>query len=76
MLKAESVSEYIERLSALPPKERLEAFRAIQDPETRRLIIDGLPPKVHSEMLGEELVQNLNRNAREFWRRYKPDQAA
>jgi 2-keto-4-pentenoate hydratase len=62
MPKAESASQYIERLSALPPRKRLEEFRAIQDPAVRRQVAEGLPPKLHAEMLGESAVENLNRN--------------
>ena len=77
MPKAESLSQYIERLSALPPRKRLEEFRAILDPEIRRQVAKALPPQLHSEMLGESLLENLNRNVRDkAIRRRKPSQAA
>lgn len=63
MPKAESAKKYIEQLSALPPRKRLEAFRAIEDPEVRRLVDEGLPGHLHAEMLGESAVESLNRNA-------------
>src|ERR1035437_5198537 len=49
MLKAESPSQYIEQLSALPPRRRLEEFRAIPDPVVRRQVAEGLPPELHGE---------------------------
>ena len=76
MLKAESPSQYIERLSALPPRKRLEAFRAIQDPVVRRKVAEGLPPKFHGEMLAESAAENLNRNVRNRLGRQNPSQAA
>ena len=79
MLKAESVRRYVEQLSALPPRERLEVYRTIQDPELRRQVVEGLPPKLHAEMLGESAVESLNRNVlQEIARRkgHKPDRAA
>jgi len=36
MPQDESLKQCIDRLSALPPRERLEAFREIQDPALRR----------------------------------------
>lgn len=65
MPKAELANQYIERLSALPPRKRLEAFRAISDPEVRRLVDEGLPPKLQAEMLAESGLENLNRNVLE-----------
>ena len=62
MLKAESVRRYTERLSALPPRERLEEFRAIQDPAERRQVAKALPPDLHAELLDESMLENLNRN--------------
>jgi hypothetical protein len=62
MQQAESASQYIERLSALPPKERLEEFRAIADPALRRQVAKGLPGELHSEILDEAMLQGLNRN--------------
>ena len=57
---AESLSQYIEQLSALPPRERMEAFRAIPDPAVRRRVARELPPQVFSEILGESMLENLN----------------
>ncbi len=62
MEKAGSLKAYIERLSALPPQERLEAWRAIPDEELRDQVARALPGKVHAEMLAQELGENLNRN--------------
>ena len=76
MLKAESLSQYIERLSALPPRKRLEAYRTIEDPAMRRQVVESLPPKLHAEMLGESAVESLNRNVRESLARRKPTKAA
>jgi hypothetical protein len=76
MLKAESLSQYIEQLSALPPRKRLEAYRTIEDPAMRRQVVESLPPKLHAEMLGEGIVENLNRNVREQLARRKPTKAA
>jgi hypothetical protein len=76
MLKAESPSQYIEQLSALPPRRRLEEFRAIPDPVVRRQVAEGLPPELHGEMLAESAAENLNRNVRNRLGRKKPSQAA
>ena len=77
MLEAESLSQYIERLSALPPRKRLEEFRAISDPELRRQVVDALPAKIHSEMMGEAAADGLKRHLRDkAIRRRKPSQAA
>jgi hypothetical protein len=76
MLKAESPSQFIERLSVLPPRKRLEALRAIQDPALRRKVVEGLPPELHGEMLTESAAENLNRNVRDRVGRRKPSQAA
>ena len=79
MLKVESVSWYIEQLSALPPRKRLEAFRAIQDPAERRQVVRALPPQVHAELLKEAMLQGLNENALTSAARrrgQKPDKAA
>ena len=65
MPKAESANQYIERLLALPPEKRLEAFRAIEDPAVRRQVAKGLPAEVHAEILGAGMLENLNRNALE-----------
>ena len=72
MLKAESPSWYIERLSGLPARNRLEAFRAIPDSVIRRKVAEGLPPELHGEMLAESAVENLNRNVRIRLGRRKP----
>ena len=76
MLKAESPSRFIERLSVLPPRKRLEALRAIQDPVLRRKVVEGLPPGLHGEMLAESAAENLNRNVRNRLGRRNPSQAA
>ena len=73
---AESLSQYIERLSALPPRKRLEAFRAIPDPEVRKRVTLAMPWKAHSEMLDEMLLENLNRNVLKDVARRNPSQAA
>jgi hypothetical protein len=65
MPKAELARKYIEQLSALPPRERLEAFRMISDPAVRLLVDEGLAPKLHAEMLAESGVETLNRNVRD-----------
>ena len=76
MLKAGSLRQYIERLSALPPRKRLEAYRTIPDVEVRRQVAEALPPKLHAEMLGESAVESLNRNVRQRLARRKPTKAA
>jgi len=76
MPMAESLSQYIERLSALPPRKRLEEFRAIKDSAIRRQVAEGLPPKLHGEMLAESAAENLNRNVRNRLGSQKPSQAA
>ena len=73
---AESLSQYIEQLSALPPRERMEAFRAIPDPALRRRVARELPPQVFSEILSESLLENLNRNVLKEMARRNPSQAA
>ena len=73
---AESPSQYIEQLSALPPRKRLEAFRAIQDPAVRRLVARDLPFQIYSEILDESLLENLNRNVLKDIARRNPSQAA
>ena len=65
MLKAESARRYIEQLSALPPTKRLEAYRAIHNPAERRQVARALPPKVHSELMQEAMLQGLNPNVLE-----------
>ena len=73
---AESPSQYIEQLSALPPRKRLEAFRAIQDPAIRRRVARDLPFQIYSEILDESLLENLNRNVAKDVARRNPSQAA
>jgi hypothetical protein len=73
---AESPSQYIEQLSALPPRKRLEAFRAIQDPAIRRRVARDLPFQIYSEILDESLLENLNRNVLKDMARRNPSQAA
>jgi hypothetical protein len=58
---AESPSQYIERLSALPPKERLEAFEAIADPELRQQVGREMPAKEHGEMLHQMFYESLQK---------------
>ena len=53
MPKAELAKRYIEQRSALPPRKRLEPFRTISHLEVRRLVDEGLPPRLHAEMLAE-----------------------
>jgi hypothetical protein len=72
----ESLKIYIERLSGLPPRERLAEWRAIQDPDLQRQVSEALPPKVHAEMLAESLCENLNRNVREREARKRGHKAA
>jgi hypothetical protein len=62
MRKAESAIPSIEQLLALSPRKRLEAWRAIQDPEARKRVARALPSQAHSEMLAEAAAENLNRN--------------
>src|ERR1019366_8420072 len=72
----ESLSQCIERLSALPPRKRLEAFHAIEDLQFRRRVARELPPQVYSEILSESLLENLNRNVLKDVARRNPGQAA
>ena len=72
----ESLNQCIERLSALPPRKRLEAYRAIPDPEFRRQVVMGLRGSIHADMMAESMVENLNRNVRERMAAQKPSQAA
>jgi len=72
----ESLSQCIERLSALPPRKRLEAFQAIPDPEVRKRVTLAMPLEVHGEMLAEMLLENLNRNVLKDMARRNPGQAA
>ena len=72
----ESLSQCIERLSALPPRKRLEAFQAIPDPEVRKRVTLAMPLKVHGEMLAEMMLENLNRNVAKYVARRNPGQAA
>jgi DNA-binding MurR/RpiR family transcriptional regulator len=62
MLKAESQSTFIEQLSALPPRQRMDAFRAIQDPAVRQQVARDLPAQAYSEMLVEAAIENLRQN--------------
>lgn len=71
MPKAESLKMYIEQLSALPPRKRLEEWRAITDPDLQRQVSEALPPKLHAEMLAESMAENLNRNVRARKRDHK-----
>lgn len=76
MLTAESLSKFIEQLSALPPRKRLEAFRAIQNPSDRQQVAKALPAEAFSEILDEAAVDNLNRNVRAKMKQRKPSLAA
>ncbi len=76
MLAADSLSKFIEQLSALPPRKRMQEFLAIQDPVVRRQVAKALPAKIYSEILGEAAVDNLNRNVRAQMKQRKPSQAA
>ncbi len=75
MLQAKSPHEFIEQLSALPPRKRMEAFRAIQDPEVRQQVARDLPAQAYSELLGEAAMENIRQNIRQLARE-KSDQAA
>lgn len=68
---AESLKAYIEQLSALPPRKRLEAWRAISEAELRKQVARALPGNIHAEMLAEELGENLNRNVLDKKRGHK-----
>ena len=72
----ESLIQYIERLSALPPPERLKEFHAIEDPQVRRRVARDLPAQVYSEILDESMLENLNRNVLKDMARRNPGQAA
>jgi hypothetical protein len=72
---AESLNQYIEQLSALPPRERLEAFRAIPD-RIRKQVARRLPAQLYSEILDESMLENLNRNSTKDVARRNPGQAA
>ena len=76
MPQAESPKQYIERLSALPPRKRLEAWHAIPDQTIRQQVAVGMSAEVHSEMLAEILLENLKRNAQASVDRRKPNLAA
>jgi hypothetical protein len=72
---AESLNQYIEQLSALTPRERLEAFRAIPD-RIRKQLARQLPAQLYSEILDESMLENLNRNSTKDVGRRNPGQAA
>jgi hypothetical protein len=72
---AESLKQYIEQLSALPPRKRLEAFRAIPDP-VRKQVARELPAQLYSEILDEAMLESLNRNSAKDFVRRNPSQAA
>ena len=61
----EFLNQSIAQLSALPPRKRLEEFRAIQDLGLRRRVAKELPPEIYGEILAESGLENLNRNVRE-----------
>lgn len=64
------------QVSALPPREGLEALNAIADPADRRKVARALPADVFSNMIGESMVENLNRNVREEMAQRNPTRAA
>jgi hypothetical protein len=72
----EYLHQSIAQLSALPPRKRLEAFRAIQDPTFRRQVAKGLPLKEYAEMTTESMVDNLNAKVRARLAVQKPSRAA
>ncbi len=65
MQPGESLPEFIERLSALPARQLLEAFRGIDDPAIRKQVVNGLPLPVYADMMTESMCDNLNRNVQE-----------
>ena len=62
MPQAESPNQCAERLSGLPVKDRLAAFRAIQDPAFRKQVVRELPSQIHADIVAESMIDNLNRN--------------
>jgi hypothetical protein len=58
---AESPNQCIERLLALPPKERVEAFHAIADPELRQRVGREMPAREHGEMIDQMLFESLQK---------------
>jgi hypothetical protein len=76
MPQEESLRQFIERLSALPPRQRLEEWRAIPDQTIRRQVAIGMSPDVHADMVVELMIENLNRNALESVASRKPSLAA
>lgn len=76
MQPEESLNQCIERLSALAPRKRLEAFRELKDQTYRRQVIRALPPEIYGDILAESGLENLNRNVRERMESQKPSQAA
>ncbi len=65
MPTAESLKQSIERLLALSPRERWAALHAIQDPEERRQVTEGLlltDGDPYGEALAQAMADNLNRN--------------
>lgn len=75
MLKAESLSQFIGRLSALPPRKRLEEYHAIQDPAERLQVARAMPAQDYSDMLGEAMVAGLNQHLRDKVARRNPSKA-
>jgi hypothetical protein len=76
MPQEQSLRQSIERLSALPPRERLEEWSAIPDQAIRQRVSAGMSADVHADMVAELLLENLNRNALETVARRKPTLAA
>lgn len=71
----ESLSQYIARLSALPPRQGLEELRTIQDPIFRRQVVELLPGQVHAEIIAQSFLENLNRNVQERMKARNPKAA-
>ena len=65
MQRDEYLSQFIAQLSALPPRKRLEAFRAIEDSGLRREVAKALPPDLYGEILDESFLDNLDRTVQE-----------
>jgi hypothetical protein len=81
MLQEESLKQFIEQLSALPPAKRGQAYSAIQDQNLRRQILMEVPFEVHGDIMAHLMMENLNRNVQERMAalalvQTKPSQAA
>lgn len=60
-----SLKQSIEQLSALAPYKRLEALKAIRDPDLLQQVMLGLPVEVYAEVIRESFLDNLKRNVQE-----------